>query len=527
MFLDLLRDYLRDAEKAPVAPLHSAIAFDLPLARKHFLEAAETIEREATSRALDQHRWSLLLDEREELDDFLRTIAYELRAGLCAGSDPQGLQQHIHWSVDVYLGLATEGLSQVRKRELSRIGEQASENVGMSVGAWDIERYVLEIRAIRKTPSGARITNIGKMLLDLPETDAVRWLLTIEALQSMGPGDRYHVSRAALEAILTWRPDQPTRVRMLVRDQASFQDNVLWPFTVSILQRLRSLGVLANEVEDWWSFLLVPAYRPVLEEIVSQRRTPISMLAESLIAEEQGTLSGHAPVATPNDTESAAEVQARHARMVVHEIRNALLPVQMAQEGLYQTLSELSPGGAWKAQKERLDRGIDRVFRFVADLEKVASLSAVRAETFDLAAAIQDAIQGLNGSLAVEAALARQLPRLVGHRERFTLAIVNILRNAAQNSPKAKARVRVGAMMLAEDRVEVTIEDDGPGVPEEHRARIFEQGFSLRPGGSGQGLALVREVVEVEMRGEVRCEQSDLGGAKLTLVLPLRKKEMP
>ena len=65
--------------------------------------------------------------------------------------------------------------------------------------------------------------------------------------------------------------------------------------------------------------------------------------------------------------------------------------------------------------------------------------------------------------------------------------------------------------------------DDGPGVPSEHREEIFRQGFALRHGGSGQGLALVREVVEIEMRGAARCEQNDAGGASFVLTLPVEE----
>jgi signal transduction histidine kinase len=135
-----------------------------------------------------------------------------------------------------------------------------------------------------------------------------------------------------------------------------------------------------------------------------------------------------------------------------------------------------------------------------------------------------DAGSGLNGGIALELQLpATELPRVVGHRDRFTLAVVNILRNAVQNSAGPRARVRISAE-AASGRVIVALEDDGPGVPPEHRERIFEQGFTLRPGGSGQGLALVREVVETEMKGEVRCTAGDLGGARFVLVLPSIKE---
>ena len=57
--------------------------------------------------------------------------------------------------------------------------------------------------------------------------------------------------------------------------------------------------------------------------------------------------------------------------------------------------------------------------------------------------------------------------------------------------------------------------------PPKDRTAIFERGFSLRAGGTGQGLALVREVVEEEMQGRIVCEESPLGGARFVLTIPV------
>jgi signal transduction histidine kinase len=55
------------------------------------------------------------------------------------------------------------------------------------------------------------------------------------------------------------------------------------------------------------------------------------------------------------------------------------------------------------------------------------------------------------------------------------------------------------------------------------RRAIFEPGVALRLGGSGQGLALVRQVIEEELGGTVTCEESPLGGARFVLVIPTKK----
>ena len=75
------------------------------------------------------------------------------------------------------------------------------------------------------------------------------------------------------------------------------------------------------------------------------------------------------------------------------------------------------------------------------------------------------------------------------------------------------------------DAVELVVEDDGPGIPEEQRQRVFERFVRLDEarardaGGSGLGLAIVREIVTVH-GGTVGIESSRLGGARFVVRLP-------
>ena len=100
--------------------------------------------------------------------------------------------------------------------------------------------------------------------------------------------------------------------------------------------------------------------------------------------------------------------------------------------------------------------------------------------------------------------------------------MINLLRNAAQARGDAATEIVVKAELDPSGlAILVMIDDDGPGVPSEHRRAVFAPGFSLRPGGTGQGLALVREVVESELSGEAYCQESPLGGARFVVRLPV------
>jgi signal transduction histidine kinase len=61
------------------------------------------------------------------------------------------------------------------------------------------------------------------------------------------------------------------------------------------------------------------------------------------------------------------------------------------------------------------------------------------------------------------------------------------------------------------ETVRIRVADDGPGIPRELRARVFEPGFSTKPGGWGVGLALARRIVEEGHRGKLGLASADRG----------------
>ncbi|MDZ7780727.1 MAG: HAMP domain-containing sensor histidine kinase [Gemmatimonadota bacterium] len=97
-------------------------------------------------------------------------------------------------------------------------------------------------------------------------------------------------------------------------------------------------------------------------------------------------------------------------------------------------------------------------------------------------------------------------------------AITNLLRNACQATPGGTVRIGYERMPT---HVRLTIEDDGPGIPEEIRTRIFEPFFTTKPSGegSGLGLAVAHGIVE-EHEGRIDIDRSPLGGARFTIHLP-------
>jgi len=102
--------------------------------------------------------------------------------------------------------------------------------------------------------------------------------------------------------------------------------------------------------------------------------------------------------------------------------------------------------------------------------------------------------------------------------------VKNLVSNAVKYSP-AGSRVRVVARGHAEPpAVEITVEDEGPGIAEADRLRIFEPYYrtaagARAAGGAGLGLAVVKSLIDAH-GGTIRADNVVPHGTRMTLVLP-------
>jgi signal transduction histidine kinase len=140
----------------------------------------------------------------------------------------------------------------------------------------------------------------------------------------------------------------------------------------------------------------------------------------------------------------------------------------------------------------------------------------------DAGEAAAEAVRGVacpaGVSLAVDAPPPGERVRVRGHRALLVRAIRNLVLNAVEAvGPGGSAGVTVRA---AGDRVRVSVWDDGPGIAPEHLAGLFSRPFTTRPGGSGLGLLLVRQVVEGVHGGSVSLRPRAPRGSLFRIELP-------
>lgn len=126
-------------------------------------------------------------------------------------------------------------------------------------------------------------------------------------------------------------------------------------------------------------------------------------------------------------------------------------------------------------------------------------------------------------------AIAAELPRVSGDRIHLQQVLLNLLVNAMDaivGRGSDRGCIEVSARRIAHDMVEVKVTDDGPGLPADKIAHLFEAFFTTKAKGMGMGLAVSRTIIEAH-KGRLWAENRAEGGASFIFTLPVADPGAP
>ena len=185
----------------------------------------------------------------------------------------------------------------------------------------------------------------------------------------------------------------------------------------------------------------------------------------------------------------------RLIRVIGHEINNSLAPIKSIANSLERLIARDPKPADWDSDMrdglQVIGGRADSLGRFTAAYAQLARLPAPTIEPV-----------ALHALVARVAGLERRLPVRVDGGPRMTVnadaaqleqLLINLVRNAADAALVTGGGVHVG-WGLADGRVRVWVDDEGPGVS--NPANLFVPFFTTKPGGSGIGLVLCRQIAE-------------------------------
>jgi signal transduction histidine kinase len=224
----------------------------------------------------------------------------------------------------------------------------------------------------------------------------------------------------------------------------------------------------------------------------------------------------------PPEVERLVELGGRSA-VVAHEIRHPLSALMNAVSlskgipGLPESLAPLLDIVEDEALRlERLTANILGFFRPPEAVLKPQELVPLLEKALNLALRLDG-----EKKVTVHRDFEENLPWVMADEPGMLLAFENLLRNSVQ-AMKGKGALYLGVRREGDDFIQVSLEDTGPGIPEDIKERVFEPFVTTRRSGVGLGMSIVRHVIQINHRGSILGEAPQHGGTRWVIRLPLK-----
>ena len=304
-------------------------------------------------------------------------------------------------------------------------------------------------------------------------------------------------------------------------------------------------GFGIEDAEDWIAFITFFVTAVIAGELASraERRAAEAQAGrqeiERLYQELQGAFerASEAEAARRNEQLKAALLDA-----LTHNLRTPLTSIKAAVTALiragWSPVSELSIEGR-RELLQVIDEESDRLNRFIEGLstpDRAAPMQPIRLRAVDVEAMVRS---GLNRAETVTRdhrvviAVEPQVPAISVDAASITEVIYILLDNASKYAPVGTT-ITVHAAREDERSVRITVADEGPGIPEALRERVFEKFFRVpgreshdpHRGGVGLGLPIGRRLVEAQ-GGKIWVETVSGRGTALVMTVPSSEPELP
>ena len=211
------------------------------------------------------------------------------------------------------------------------------------------------------------------------------------------------------------------------------------------------------------------------------------------------------------------------ARQVAHEIKNSLTPMRLSVQLLQRNIDN---GKATPEQIQRttntLIEQIDALSDIASSFSRYAKLPENRPEPFDLAELVGNVVNLYDNAENVTFSYVYDKTKdhtYNGDKTNLNSAVGNLVKNALQaigSKPNGKIEVTLKSM---EFLFVITVKDNGKGIKDEDKDRIFLPNFTTKSGGSGVGLSLTYNIVQAA-KGTISFESEESKGTMFVIKLP-------
>ncbi len=215
------------------------------------------------------------------------------------------------------------------------------------------------------------------------------------------------------------------------------------------------------------------------------------------------------------------------ARQIAHEIKNPLTPMKLTVQQLQRMKKNNSDkfDAYFDKTAEVLIEEIDNLSRISTEFSDFARMPDTELLSLDLTARLASIVELFRNNysnLKVDFEPLSEEVIILADKTQITQIFNNLLLNATQSIPVEREGVITVSMSLDDEFVTVAIADNGCGVPDDVKERIFLPNFTTKSGGMGLGLAIVKNLV-IMLNGEISFATAANEGTTFFVKFPLQK----
>jgi nitrogen fixation/metabolism regulation signal transduction histidine kinase len=213
------------------------------------------------------------------------------------------------------------------------------------------------------------------------------------------------------------------------------------------------------------------------------------------------------------------------AKQIAHEIKNPLTPMKLNVQQLYKTWRD-NPGDFEKRLArftENQIEQIDNLSSIATEFSNFARMPKAKPGLTDLVSAVQNVAQLFNDIRNIDLELETEPLKEViiyADREHLGSMLTNLFRNAVQAIPSNRKGQIYIRLSVTDGRVLLSIRDNGTGIPEALRDKLFIPNFTTKSSGMGLGLSIVKRIVETA-NGKIWFESGSGEGSTFFVEYPV------
>ncbi len=215
------------------------------------------------------------------------------------------------------------------------------------------------------------------------------------------------------------------------------------------------------------------------------------------------------------------------AKQVAHEIKNPLTPMKLNVQYLLRAGDQQNHEqmkALIKRVSNTLIEQIDSLSRIATEFSNFAKMPKIQLSVFSLNQLLQSIINLYKDQQTEQVSVQLDLPEedisVKADKEQLMRVLTNLIKNGIQAIPEDRAgSIQVG-LSLERDMARICVRDNGTGIPQEIRPKVFVPNFTTKSSGTGLGLAISKNIIEA-VNGQIYFETKEDRGTTFYVDLPV------